>query len=69
LCWSCTHVWNYARQFSLFLHWSTLCETEFNVDRADGHQTLGHFDFEPEHGFHAASDGQLENAKIYRNGE
>ncbi|HQH41894.1 MAG TPA: GH116 family glycosyl hydrolase, partial [Bacteroidales bacterium] len=69
---SCTHVWNYAQAISrLFPALErTLRETEFRVSQND----LGHQNFrsalpirEPDHGWHAASDGQLGGImKVYR---
>ncbi len=69
---SCTHVWNYAQALChLFPELERgLRETEFfNSQNADGHQAfraslpIG----EADHGFHAASDGQLGGIiKLYR---
>ncbi len=69
---SCTHVWNYAQAISrLFPALErTLRETEFRVSQND----MGHQNFraalpirEPDHGWHAASDGQLGGImKVYR---
>jgi uncharacterized protein (DUF608 family) len=69
---SCTHVWNYAQSIPhLFPALErTLRETEFNVDQnKEGHQTFRAIlpISEPDHGFYAASDGQLGGImKIYR---
>ena len=69
---SCTHVWNYAQAMPhLFPSLErTMRETEFCVCQNE----QGHQNFrsplpisEPDHGFHAASDGQLGCAmKVYR---
>ncbi len=69
---SCTHVWNYAQAVPhLFPALErTLRETEFSVSQnAEGHQTFrANLPIsEPQHGFHAAADGQLGGImKIYR---
>lgn len=69
---SCTHVWNYAQAIpNLFPALErTLRETEFKVNQnASGHQTFRAAlpISEPQHGFHAASDGQLGGImKMYR---
>ncbi|MCL2095866.1 MAG: non-lysosomal glucosylceramidase [Oscillospiraceae bacterium] len=69
---SCTHVWNYAQAFPhLFPDLErTLRETEFFVSQAQN----GHQNFrtplpirEPDHNYHAASDGQLGGImKVFR---
>ena len=68
---TCTHVWNYAQAIPhLFPDLErSLRETEFFVSQADqsaGKNKAGHQTFraslpirEPDHDFHAASDGQL----------
>ncbi len=69
---SCTHVWNYAQAVPhLFPSLErTLRETEFGPSQNDaGHQTFrSNLPIRPvEHGFHAASDGQLGGImKVYR---
>ncbi|MDR1720078.1 MAG: hypothetical protein LBR67_08200 [Dysgonamonadaceae bacterium] len=69
---SCTHVWNYAQAVPhLFPNMErTLRETEFLISQdARGHQTFrSNLPIRPvEHGFHAASDGQLGGImKAYR---
>lgn len=69
---SCTHVWNYAQAVPhLFPELErSLRETEFTVSQNEqGHQTFRAAlpIVEPEHDFHAASDGQLGGImKIYR---
>ncbi|MBP7934905.1 MAG: hypothetical protein KA354_09700 [Phycisphaerae bacterium] len=69
---SCTHVWNYAQALPhLFPAIERMLrETEFNVTQADtGHQTfrVSLPIRQPEHDFHAASDGQLGGImKVYR---
>ncbi|MFH0761733.1 MAG: GH116 family glycosyl hydrolase [Bacteroidota bacterium] len=69
---SCTHVWNYAQAVPhLFPDLErSLRETEFTVSQNDeGHQTFRAAlpISEPEHTFHAASDGQLGGImKVYR---
>ena len=69
---SCTHVWNYAQALcNLFPDMErSLRETEFKVSQNDD----GHQNFrsslplrEPDHWYHAASDGQLGGIiKLYR---
>ena len=69
---SCTHVWNYAQAIPhLFPELErSLRSTEFTVSQnAEGHQTFrANLPInEPQHGFHAASDGQLGGImKVYR---
>jgi uncharacterized protein (DUF608 family) len=69
---SCTHVWNYAQSIAhLFPNLErTLRETEFGPSQNEaGHQTFrSALPIRPvEHGFHAASDGQLGGImKVYR---
>ena len=69
---SCTHVWNYAQALShLFPDMErSLRDTEFRVSQnADGHQNFRSSlpIREPDHGYHAASDGQLGGIiKLYR---
>jgi uncharacterized protein (DUF608 family) len=69
---SCTHVWNYAQAIPhLFPELErSLRSTEFMVSQnEEGHQTFrANLPInEPEHGFHAAADGQLGGImKVYR---
>ncbi|MFA6125717.1 MAG: GH116 family glycosyl hydrolase [Bacteroidales bacterium] len=69
---SCTHVWNYAQAIPhLFPELErSLRATEFTVSQnAEGHQTFrANLPInEPQHKFHAASDGQLGGImKVYR---
>ena len=69
---SCTHVWNYAQALcNLFPAMErSLRETEFKVSQnADGHQNFRSSlpIREPDHWYHAASDGQLGGIiKLYR---
>ena len=69
---SCTHVWNYAQAIPhLFPQLErSLRSTEFTVSQnSEGHQTFrSNLPInEPQHGFHAASDGQLGGImKVYR---
>jgi len=69
---SCTHVWNYAQAIPhLFPELErSLRNTEFTVSQnTEGHQTFrSNLPInEPQHNFHAASDGQLGGImKVYR---
>ena len=69
---SCTHVWNYAQAIPhLFPQLErSLRNTEFTVSQnQEGHQTFrANLPINPpQHGFHAASDGQLGGImKVYR---
>jgi len=69
---SCTHVWNYAQAIPhLFPELErSLRNTEFTVSQSsEGHQTFrANLPInEPQHNFHAASDGQLGGImKVYR---
>lgn len=69
---TCTHVWNYAQAIPhLFPDLErTLRETEFKVSQDErGHQNFRSSlpIIQPDHGFHAAADGQLGGLmKLYR---